>query len=158
MPTGIYERPPIVADRLRWLEPHFDGFRPWLESRGYRAVTIVETVRLLSCWAEWTDAAGFDFSSIEAGFAASAAVFRGSKSARAPLGAAKLFIVWLRAEGVLPTETRAPSHEETWPVLAAYCQWMRQQRGLAESPSRCASRSSPICLRCWATTRLRTPP
>ena len=133
MPTGIYERLPIVADRLRWLEPHVDGFKPWLESKGYRAVTIVEIVRLLSCWAEWTHVAGFEFSSIEPGFAASAAEFRGGKSARAPLGSAKLFIAMLRAEGVLPPERRDASHEEIWPLLAAYCRWMRDQRGLAES-------------------------
>ena len=133
MPTGIYERPPIVADRLRWLEPHVDGFRPWLERRGYRAVTIIEIVRLLSIWAKWADAARFDLTSIEAGLAASAVVFRGGRTARAPHGAAKLFIAWLRMEGVLPPETRRSSPEETWPLLAAYSGWMREQRGLAES-------------------------
>ncbi|EKM98242.1 MULTISPECIES: tyrosine-type recombinase/integrase [unclassified Acidocella] len=133
MPTGIYERPPIVADRLRWLAPHVDGFRPWLARRGYRAVTIVEIVRLLSIWAEWANAAGFDLTSLEAGLGASATVFRGCRTARAPHGAAKLFIAWLRAGGVLPSETRPPSPEETWPLLASYGRWMREQRGLAES-------------------------
>lgn len=133
MPTGIYERPPIVADRLRWIEPRVDGFRPWLERRGYRAVTIVEIVRLLSIWSEWAHAAGFDLASIEAGLAASAAVFRGGRTARAPHGAAKLFIAWLRIEGVLVPEVRPPSLEETWPLLAAYSRWMREQRGLNES-------------------------
>ncbi len=133
MPTGIYERPPIVADRLRWLEPHVDGFRPWLERRGYRSVTIVEIVRLLSIWAEWTHAAGFDLASIEAGLAASGALFRGGRAARAPHGAAKLFTAWLRVEGVLAPETRLPSAEETWPLLAAYGRWQREQRGLNES-------------------------
>lgn len=27
MPTGIYPRPPIVADRLRWLGVPVDGFK-----------------------------------------------------------------------------------------------------------------------------------
>jgi integrase len=133
MPTGIYERPPIVADRLRWLEPHVGGFRPWLVRRGYQAVTIVEIVRLLSIWAEWADTAGFDLPSIEAGLAASAAVFRSGKTSRAAYGAAKLFIAWLRVTDVLPPERRAASPEETWPLLAAYSGWMREQRGLAES-------------------------
>jgi len=133
MPTGIYTRPPIVADRLRWLQPHTDGFIPWLESRGYRATTIVEIVRLLSLWAEWTGAAGFDLASIEAGFVASVAQFSGNKTARAPLGAAKLFIASLRVGGILPPKKDMPSPEDIWPVLADYCCWMRQQRGLAES-------------------------
>jgi integrase len=133
MPTGIYERPPIVADRLRWLEPHVDGFRPWLERRGYRVVTIVEIVRLLSIWSKWAHAAGFDLASIEAGLAASAAVFRGGRTARAPHGAAKLFIAWLRVEGVLSPETRPPLPEEIRPLLAAYDRWQREQRGLNES-------------------------
>ncbi len=133
MPTGIYERLPIIADRLRWLEHHVDNFRPWLERRGYSAASVVEIVRLLSRWAEWTHIAGFDLANIEAGLAASATVFRGGKSARAPIGAAKLFIACLRAEGVLPPEARPPSPEDTWPVLAAYCRWMREQRGLTES-------------------------
>jgi integrase/recombinase XerD len=51
MPTGIYPRPPIVAGRLRWLAPHIDGFKTWLAQRGYTAATVVEIVRLLSCWA-----------------------------------------------------------------------------------------------------------
>ncbi len=133
MPTGIYERPPIIADRLHWLNPHIDGFRPWLESKGYSAASIVEIVRLLSRWAEWTHVAGFDLANIEAGVAASAAMFRGGKSARAPLGAARLFIACLRSDGVLPPETRPPSPEQLWPVLAAYGRWMLEQRGLTES-------------------------
>src|SRR5215831_8449086 len=133
MPTGIYPRRSIVADRLRWLAPHIVGFRLWLEQRGYRAGTIVEIVRLLSHWAEWARAAGFELATIEAGFAASAAVFKDSKAAGTPLGAARLFIAWLRATGTLQPEPRAPSPEEIWPVLAAYGRWMREQRGIAES-------------------------
>lgn len=133
MPTGIYPRRPIVADRLRWLAPHIGGFRIWLEQRGYRAATIVEIVRLLSHWAEWARAAGFEFATIEAGFAASTAVLKAGKAAGTPLGAARLFIASLRATGTLQPEPRAPLPEEIWPVLAAYGRWMREQRGIAES-------------------------
>lgn len=132
MPTGIYPRPPIVADRLRWLGAPVDGFKTWLEQRGHRAVTIVEIIRLLSRWAEWTRDAGFGVYEIEGAFAASARVFRGGKTARAPQGAAKLYVAWLRAEGMLP-----PAHvcslEETRTSLAAYSRWMREQRGVSES-------------------------
>jgi len=130
MPTGIYERPPIVADRLRWLAPHVDGFKSWLDQKGYSAVTVVEIVRLLSRWAEWARDAGFVFDTIEAGFAASADVFRGGRCARAPRGAAALFLDYLRKE-VWPPELSVPI--ETWPALAAFRSWMREQRGIATS-------------------------
>ncbi len=130
MPTGIYERPPIVADRLRWLAPHVDGFKTQLEQTGYSEATIVEIVRLLSRWAEWTHAAGFELGTIEAGFAASAAVFDGGKTARAPQGAAALFLDYLRKEVWRP----APSAlVELWPTLAAFRFWMHEQRGVATS-------------------------
>jgi integrase/recombinase XerD len=130
MPTGIYERPPVVADRLRWLAPHADNFKTWLDQSGYSAATIVEIVRLLSRWAEWARAAGFKLDTIEAGFAASTAVFRGGKSQRAPQGAAALFVDYLRGE-VWPTEPSAPF--EASPALANFRTWMREQRGVATS-------------------------
>lgn len=46
-------------------------------------------------------------------------------------GAAKLYVAWLRAEGVLPP-ARVCSLEETR-TLAAYSSWMREQRGVTES-------------------------
>ena len=60
-------------------------------------------------------------------------MFRGSKTARAPQGAATLFMTYLREEGVLPPAPRPPRPEETWPVLAAFRRWMREQRGVADS-------------------------
>lgn len=125
--------PRIVADRLRWLEPHDDAFRCWLARKGYTPATIVERMRLLSSWAAWLHNAGFDLHTIEAGLVASADVFRGSKAALAPQGAAKLFLACLREAGVLAPAPRALRREETWPVLAAYRCWMREQRGVAES-------------------------
>lgn len=134
MPKGIYQRRPhIVAERLRWLAPHIDGFKTWLVQQGYTAVTIVEIVRLLSCWAKWVRAAGFEFATIEAALTASAAKYRGGRTARAPRGAAKLFIAWLRAEGILPPPSVPPSPSETWPLLGEFRRWMREHRGVADS-------------------------
>jgi site-specific recombinase XerD len=122
-----------VDERLRWLAPHIEGFKTWLHNRGYRAVTIVEIVRLLACWAEWARIAGFDFGSIEASFSASAGVFRGGKTTRAPQGAAALLLEYLRQQGVLAPAKLSLRPEEAWPVLAAFRQWMREQRGVADS-------------------------
>ena len=77
-------------------------------------------------------AAGFGIETLAIGLSTSATVFRGSKTARAPQGAAALFVTYLREMGVLPTE-RSPSLEETWPTLAAFRRWMREQRGIKDS-------------------------
>jgi len=122
-----------VDDRLRWLAPHVDGFKTWLGEKGYTAATITEVVRLLACWAEWVRNAGFDIDSIAQSFAASVAVFRGGKTARAPQGAATLFIDYLRKCSVLAPPQQTPSPDEIWPVLASFRTWMREQRGLAAS-------------------------
>src|SRR6266550_1261967 len=71
-----------VEGRLRFLGAHVDGFKSWLCRSGYRPTTIVELVRLLACWAEWLQAAGFALDNILAGFDSSAAVFKGSKTIR----------------------------------------------------------------------------
>jgi len=122
-----------VDDRLRWLATHVDGFKIWLRKKGYREVTITEVVRLLACWAAWVRTAGFDLDTIGAGFDASAAVFKGGRTARAPRGAAALFIRYLWEQAIIPTPERSPSAEETWPLLAAFRNWMREQRGVADS-------------------------
>lgn len=127
------KKPQSVDDRLRWLAPHVDGFKTWLAERGYTAATITELVRLLACWAAWVRDAGFDIDSIERGFAESAAVFGGGKTARAPRGAAALFVACLRAQDLLAPEGRSSSPEEIWPILASFRMWMREQRGVAAS-------------------------
>ena len=126
-------RPQLVADRLHWLAPHDEAFKTWLANKGYSPATIVELIRLLSCWSEWARSAGYDLLSIDAGLVASAQIFRGSRSVRAPQGAAKLFVIYLREEGVLPPAPRSPRPEEIWPVLARYRRWTREQRGVADS-------------------------
>ncbi|WP_404548000.1 tyrosine-type recombinase/integrase [Bradyrhizobium diazoefficiens] len=88
--------------------------------------------RLLALWADWVRASGFEVETLAAGFAASASVFRGGKTTRAPQGAAALFIAYLREKNVLPPE-RQPSLEETWPSLAAFRSWMREQRGVKDA-------------------------
>ena len=125
--------PQSTADRLRWLTPYAEGFKAQLVRDGYSAATIIELTRLLACWAEWMQSASFDIDTVETGFAASAAIFRGGKTARAPQGAAALFIEHLRKSGVLSPETPSPRPSETWPILAAFRSWMREQRGVANS-------------------------
>ena len=132
MVTCTRKKPQSVDDRLRWLAPHIDGYKTWLRKKGYREVTITENVRLLACWAEWLRTAGFDLGAIGAGFDASATVFKGGRTARAPRGAAALFISYLREKEVVPSPKRPPSAVETWPVLAAFRSWMREQRGDAK--------------------------
>lgn len=127
------KKPQNVADRLRWLAPHVEDFKACLAWKGYSAATITELARLLACWAEWVRNAGFDIGTIETGFAASAEIFQGSKIARAPQGAAALFIAYLRQNDALAHRVPPLRPEETWPILAAFRCWMREQRGVADS-------------------------
>ena len=127
------KKPQNVADRLRWLAPHVEDFKACLARKGYSAATITELMRLLACWAEWVRNAGFDIGTIETGFAASAEIFQGSKTARAPQGAAALFIAYLRRNEALARREPPLRPEETWPILAAFRSWMREQRGVADS-------------------------
>lgn len=126
-------RPQLVADRLRWLAPYDEAFQTWLAKKGYSPATIIELTRLLSCWSAWARSAGYDLLSMDAALGESEKVFDDGKTARAPRGAAKLFVIYLREQGVLPAVPRPPRPEEIWPVLAAYRRWMREQRGVAES-------------------------
>jgi integrase/recombinase XerD len=122
-----------VKQRLHFAAAHLDGFKSWLRDIGYAASTIDEVVRLLADWTDWMHAAGFTFDTILAGYDASAAIFRGNKTAKAPFGAAALFIRYLRAEGVLCQPIRPASPAETWPILGAFGAWMRHHGGLSET-------------------------
>jgi hypothetical protein len=122
-----------VEGRLRFLSAHLGGFRIWLQRGGYRPTTILEVVRLLACWADWLQAAGFNLDNIIAGFDASAAAFTGGKTIRAPRGAGALFIRYLREQCALPSPPKPPSPTETWPILGTFRAWMRDQRGVADS-------------------------
>jgi site-specific recombinase XerD len=122
-----------VKQRLHLAAPHIDDFKSWLRDIGYAARTIGEVVRLLAGWTDWMHAAGFTFETILAGYDASAAIFKGNKTAKAPFGAAALFIRYLQAEGALCRPLRPPSSVETWPILGAFQTWMRSHRGVADS-------------------------
>jgi len=122
-----------VEGRLRILSPRIDGFRSWLQRNGYQPTTIVEVTRLLACWADWLRSSGFTLDNIVAGFDASAAVFKGSRTMRAPRGAGALFIRYLREQGALPPPSVPPSPTKIWPILGAFRTWMRGQRGVTDS-------------------------
>lgn len=66
------------------------------DDRGGRASVVL--------WADWSRTAGFNFDTLPAGVAASAMVFRGGRTARAPQGAAKLFVVYLREHSTITAE------------------------------------------------------
>lgn len=133
MPNRIRKHPQSVNDRLRPIATHVEGFRRWLGDRGYRPATIVEVMRLLACWVAWLQAAGFCLDDIAGGFDASKVVFGGGKTARAPLGAAALFICYLQQEGTLRVPPGLPSPAETWTLLATYRTWMASRRGVTAS-------------------------
>lgn len=121
-----------VDVRIMWLQPHVDGFRSWLAQRSYSPATTVEVIRLLALWGDWVHAAGYDVDTLAAGLSVSASVFQGGKTARAPQGAARLFISYLREKDILPQE-QPSSLEDTWPTLAAFRRWMKEQRGIKDS-------------------------
>jgi len=121
-----------VDVRINWLQPHVHGFKDWLTQRNYSPATITELVRLLALWGDWARTSGFEIETLASGLKASALVFRGSKTARAPQGAAALFLSYLQETSVLPPE-RYPSLEETWPALGAFRCWMQEQRGIKDS-------------------------
>ena len=140
-----------VDVRINWLQPHVDGFKDWLAQRNYSPATITEVVRLLACGRDWVRASPASTSTRSpAASPHRRRVFRGSKTARAPQGAAALFIAYLREKSVLPPE-RHPSLEETWPALAAFRRWMREQRGVKDSRSIPIRRSWSIFWRRSAT-------
>ena len=85
-----------VDVRINWLQPYADGFKDWLAQRNYSPATITEIVRLLALWGDWVRAAGFRIETLADGLTASASVFRGGKTARAPQGAAALFVAYDR--------------------------------------------------------------
>ncbi|MDR3437340.1 MAG: integrase, partial [Telmatospirillum sp.] len=142
MPTGTYVRKNAVRDRLKagMAANHAEDFAQWLRERRYTPLTIIERERLLACWTHWADAEGYTLDAIREAYAASFALiesgdrpcFRGDLN-KDSVECAKLFINYLRERGVLPPAERRPSPEETWPILAAFRRWMREQRGLMDS-------------------------
>jgi integrase/recombinase XerD len=122
-----------VESRLHFARPYVDGFEKWLREHGYTPSTIEERVRLLAGWAHWMHTAGFALDNILDGLAASAAIFKGNKTARAYIGAGRLFIRYLEDRGTLPRSAPPASPAEQWPILGVFRTWARQQRGIAYS-------------------------
>lgn len=109
-----------VEGRLRVVAPHIPAFRAWLAAKGYSPATIVEALRLLACWCDWASAAGFDLDTFEAGLDASASVFTGGKTRRAPRGGASLFLRYLREQEIMSAAALRPAPSDRWPALAAF--------------------------------------
>lgn len=129
-----------VDARLYFAAPYVDGFKDWLLHNGYSPATIAEVVRLLANWLDWASNAGFGLADLSAALDASRAAYKASRhklpyprSARAPSGAAALFIRYLRHQGTLPAEVPARPAVEIWPILAQFRTWMGKHRGLANS-------------------------
>jgi len=132
---------PVTRQRLRsgLAAGHVDGFAAWLHRRGYRPATLDATLRSLAGWTDWMRSAGFGADDLLAGLDACAATLQAQPRARYSRGlnrtsltAARLFIRFLHAQGVVPPVAVAPSPVDQWPVLGEFRAWARQHRGLAE--------------------------
>jgi integrase/recombinase XerD len=129
-----------VIKRLQFAAPYLDDFKEWLREAGYRAATIEELLRLLAGWTDWTSTSGFTLGDVSVAFEASQAFVKGKNRIKCPgdisqpsLGAAKLFIGFLRERGLVSLPKNPPFACETWPILREFRDWMRQHRGLAET-------------------------
>ncbi len=123
----------VTDSRLHFALPHVEGFRHWLASQGYTVGTIDGLVRLLGHWTDWVHAAGFTVDTIHAGYDASAKVFKGKRATEVWLRAGALFIDYLQGQEVIQLRPQPASPTEVWPVLGVFRDWMRSQRGVAES-------------------------
>ena len=128
-----------VKGRLHFAAPYIENFKSWLRGSGDKATTIEERVHLLACWTDWVHGAGFTLDTILAGFDASAAVFKGSKTGNAVLNAAASFIRYLRDREIVPPAQTSASAKKGWPILDVFRAWMRSHRGIAEFLARCLS-------------------
>jgi hypothetical protein len=119
---------------------HVDQFADWLQDRGYRPVTIDQKLCSLAGWTDWLTPAGFSLdeavpalASCEVFVARAGRVLLERGPNEASLAVARCFIRFLWESGVLPSPERHPSPSETWPLLAEFRGWTREQRGLRES-------------------------
>jgi len=133
---------PVTRRRLRSgpAASHIDDFAAWLHRHGYRPATLDSTLRSLAGWTDWMRSAGFGAGDMPAGLDACAAALKERprvRHCRGPnrksLEAARLFLRFLREQGVLPPVVAAPSPVERWPVLGEFRTWARQHRGLVEA-------------------------
>jgi integrase/recombinase XerD len=139
MPIGVYVRTKsVVKDRLRagLAADRVDDFSAWLRNRRYTDGTIIERIRLLACWTQWSREAGYALGTVRAAHAASFALiaagyrprFRGDLNKDA-VETGKLFIGYLEDRGQLPRVPLPPVPL----IVAEYMAWAREQHGLAET-------------------------
>ena len=88
---------------------------------------------------DWVRSAGFGADDMPAGLdrlcggaQGAAALAALPRPQRKSLEAARLFLRFLREQGVLPPAAVAPSPVERWPLLGEFRAWARQHCGLAE--------------------------
>jgi integrase/recombinase XerD len=122
-----------VAKRLHMAAPHVGEFKIWLRDGGYRETTIEELVRLLACWADWADAAGFTIDTVSTALDAFGAALRGSRKAREMLNSVALFVRYLRARGIVAQSQPSMLAPKWWSILDEFRAWMRSHRGIADS-------------------------
>lgn len=133
---------PVTRRRLRSgpAADHIDDFADWLHRRGYRPATLDTTLRSLAGWTDWMCSAGFGADDMSAGLDACAAALGERprvRRCRGPnhksLEAARLFLRFLREQGMLPPLAAVLSPAEQRPILGEFRAWARQHRGLAET-------------------------
>jgi integrase/recombinase XerD len=122
-----------VKGRLHMAAPHVGEFKIWLREGGYRETTIEELVRLLACWTDWADGAGFTIDTVSAAFGASGAAAGESRNKREILNSAALFIRYLQDLGVVPRSQTSMPTRKAWPILGEFRTWMRSHRGITAS-------------------------
>ena len=122
-----------VKGRLHMAAPHVGEFKTWLRDGGYRETTIEELVRLLACWTDWADAAGFTIETASAAFDEFGAAFKGGRKDREILNSAALFIRHLQDRGVIPRSQKPMPARKARPILDEFCAWMCSHRGIANS-------------------------
>jgi integrase/recombinase XerD len=122
-----------VKDQLHFALPHVEGFRHWLEHRGYTRGTVTGLVEFLAHWTGWVHEASFTLDTIHAGHDASAAALKGWRMGREWLRAGALFIRYLEEQEAIPLRPKPASPTQLWPILGAFRDWMRIHRGLAQS-------------------------
>lgn len=131
--------PPITWQRLRsgLAAEHLRDFTGWLRDRAYKPISMRSVLRRLAAWTDWMHQSGFTLTDAMDGLAACKATIptrrHGSRAPnRESVAAASLFIRFLQERGVLPRPKTSPSALDTWPLLAEFCRWQRQHRGLRE--------------------------
>ena len=115
---------------------HFDSFAAWLRDRGYRPRTVQRRLQSLAAWTEWLEATGRQRQDLAGGLAACIAAVRVRPRRKyqfgpndETIGAARLYLGFLRASGVLRSEP-ARSPVEAYPLLREFRSWLFEHHGV----------------------------